>query len=61
VDYVNGATCVFAGLIWAVITRPFVPDTNLGVAIVLVPCGILVVVGAYMTGMARINRINKWK
>jgi hypothetical protein len=39
-------------------TRWLVPDTYLGVAIALVPGGILFVVGVYLTTMARINNIN---
>ena len=56
--YLNGVICTFAGLIWAGLARQFVPETILGAAIMLVPGGVLVVVGAYLTGMARIDHIN---
>ena len=51
--YFNSAICTFGAVIWAAIARQFVPDTNLGVAIVLVPSVILAGAGAYLFGVFR--------
>ena len=36
-----------------------VPDTDVGVAIILIPFGILIVVGAYLIGVYRINKLRE--
>jgi hypothetical protein len=43
-------------MIWAATARQWVPDTDVGAAIILIPFGVLVVAGAYLIGMYRIKR-----
>jgi len=45
-DFVNGALCLFGGMIWAAIARQWVPDAKVGVAIIFVPARVLMFVGA---------------
>lgn len=56
-DWLKGGLSFFGGLIWAGITRWLVPDSPVGVAIVLVPCGALVLVGAFFILRARLKNL----
>jgi hypothetical protein len=47
-DIVKGAACMFAGVGWGVLALGFVPQTPVGLAIVLVPFGGLLLVGAFL-------------
>lgn len=56
-DWLKGGLSLFGGLIWAGITRWLVPDSPVGVGIVLVPGGALVLVGAFFILRARLKNL----
>lgn len=56
-DWLKGGLCFFGGLIWAGITRWLVPDSSVGATIVLVPCGVLVLAGAFFILRARLKNL----
>ena len=58
-DFVKGVLCVAAGMIWAAIARQLVPDTNLGVAVILVPFGALVILGAVLIAKFRMKKLRE--
>jgi hypothetical protein len=55
--FVNGAILVLLGPIWVGVAQQFVPDTNLGVAILLAPSGVLVIWGACLIARWRIDQL----
>ena len=56
-DFVNGTLCFFVGAIWAAATSQSMPDKPVGVAIVLVPFGVLAVAGTYLIARFRIKNL----
>ena len=58
-DFVKGVLLVGAGMVWAVIARQLVPDTSLGVAIILVPFGVLLVLGAFLIARFRMKKLRE--
>ena len=58
-DFVKGVLLVGAGVVWAAIARHLVPDTSLGVAIILVPFGVLLVLGAFLIGRFRMKKLRE--
>jgi hypothetical protein len=46
-DFVNGCLLILGAMIWPAIARQFVPDSSVGVAMILVPSGLLVLSGAF--------------
>ena len=56
-DFVNGTLCLFVGVIWVALTLQLMPDKSAGVAIILVPFGLLVLAGAYLIARFRIKNL----
>lgn len=56
-DFVNGCLFILGAMIWAAIARQFVPDSPVGVAIILVPCGLLALPGAFLIFRFRIRNL----
>src|ERR1700741_356630 len=56
-DFVNGTLCFFVGVIWVAVTFQAMPDKAVGLAIVLVPFGLLTLAGAYLIARFRIKNL----
>ena len=62
-DFVNGTLCFFVGVIWVAVTCQFavtdqlMPDQSVGVAIILVPFGVLALAGAFLIARFRIKNL----
>jgi hypothetical protein len=56
-DFVNGTLCFFVGAIWVAVTCQFMPDQFVGVAVVLVPFGMLALAGAFLIARFRIKNL----
>ena len=46
-DIVKGVVCAFAGVGWVALAKGVLPQTPVGLVILLVPFGVLVLVGAF--------------
>lgn len=57
-DWVNGGLCFFGGMVWAGIVAQLVPQRPIGLAIVLVPCGALVLAGLFFVLRARLKNLS---
>ena len=55
-DFVNGTLCFFVGVIW-VATCQLMSDKSVGVAIILVPFGVLALAGSYLIARFRIRNL----
>lgn len=47
-DIVKGVICAFSGVAWVALAKGFLPQTPVGLVILLVPFGGLVLVGAFL-------------
>ncbi len=47
-DIVKGVVCAFAGVGWVALAKGFLPQTPVGLVILLVPFVVLVLVGAFL-------------
>ena len=62
-DFVNGTVWFFVGVIWVAVTCQFgvtdqlMPDQSVGVAIILVPFGVLALAGAFLIARFRIKNL----
>ena len=56
-DFVNGTLCFTVGVIWAAVTSHLLPDPSVGVAIIMVPFGVLALTGAYLITRSRIKNL----
>jgi hypothetical protein len=54
-DFVKGSLCLLAGVIWVTIEVQWVPNTNVGVAIILVQAGVLIFAGAIFLNRFRVR------
>ena len=46
-DIVKGVSCVLGSIVWMVLVRGLVPETPIGLAVILVPFAGLLVIGAF--------------
>jgi len=56
-DFVNGALCFFAGVIWAAVTCQLMPDKSVDAAVILVPFGVFALAGTYLIMRFRIKNL----
>lgn len=56
-DFVNGTLCFFVGVIWVAVTCRLMPEKSAGIAIILVPFGLLALAGAYLITRFRIKNL----
>ena len=47
-DFVNGTLCFFVSVIWVAVTCQFTPEQSTGIAVILVPFGMLALAGALL-------------
>ena len=55
-DFVNGTLCFFVGVIWVALCQ-LISDKSVGVAIILVPFGLLALAGSYLIARFRIKNL----
>jgi hypothetical protein len=55
-DFVNGTLCFFVGVIWVAMCQ-LISDKSVGVAITLVPFGLLALAGSYLIARFRIKNL----
>jgi hypothetical protein len=56
-DFVNGTLCFFVGAMWAAVTSQLMPEQADGVAIILVPFGVLALAGTYLIARFRTKNL----
>ena len=54
-DFVNGTLCFFIAVIWVAVTCQWMPDESGGVAVILVPFGLLAMAGAVLIARFRVK------
>jgi len=55
-DFVNGTLCFFIAVIWVALCQ-LLSDKSVGVAIILVPFGVLALAGSYLIARFRIRNL----
>lgn len=55
-DFVNGTLCLFVGVIWVAMCQ-LMSDKSVGVAIILLPFGVLSLAGAYLIARFRVKNL----
>jgi hypothetical protein len=56
-DFINGCLCILTGMIWVAVARQWVPDSPLGVAIILVPAGLVILPGIFLIARFRFKNL----
>ena len=56
-DFVNGTLCFFVSVIWVAVTCQLMPDESVGVAVILLPFGILALAGAFLIARFRVKNL----